>query len=137
MPATVPNVSENAFLDVIFSAARQPRLRLFSNNLIPDASTLLANLTESGFGGYAAIDLSIMAAAMTNASGQAQKSLANCTFTCTGAPVGVPVYGWYVTFLNAAGAVELLELKRFDAMKTITAVGDYVKFDFFAFGQEV
>lgn len=74
-------------------------LHLFKNNYTPTNATILANLTESTFAGYAAVDL-ITWAAPSVAAHVATMSAAARTFTRSSSGTGEPVYGYFVTLAD-------------------------------------
>jgi hypothetical protein len=137
MGATVPNVAERAFLDVLFSSANSPKLRLFTNNLTPGSGTVLSDLTELGSAFATPIDLSTMAAAITNGSGLAQKSMASATFTFNSMWTGGTIYGWFITINPAATGDKLLMVKKFDTPVTQPGGTGTLVFNLDVYGTEV
>lgn len=91
MSILVPNVSLAYILNYMLN--RTLKLRLYSNNLIPDASTTISSFTEVIGGGYA--EISLLAADLTVVDDLA--SWPQQTFTFTDVPTGPStVYGAYI-----------------------------------------
>lgn len=80
------------------------QLCLFKNNYSPVDATVLGDLTEADFDGYARITLSTWSAAALDGSNKASSAIASQTFTMS-APAATPntIYGIYV--LTAGGAL--------------------------------
>jgi hypothetical protein len=76
-------------------------VHLFQNDFTPTPDTVIADLTEATFSGYAAVVDPGWGAAFLNDDGNAQRLLNNAQFTQTAATITNTVYGYYVT--DAAG----------------------------------
>jgi hypothetical protein len=129
MAAVFPDEGKKLALDILLDTGRSPKLRLFSNNLTPGVANVVGDFTEATFGGYAAIDLSAMAAAAINGSDQGFKQLLANSFTATGAGLPQTIYGWYITIHNIGGADKLFLCERFPAAQLVASSGDSVQFD--------
>lgn len=95
MALNVPDVGENRILETIVNktAAENPVLKLFKNNITPSDTDTHLTYTEATFPGYASITL-------TGASWNAAASGlivfgAQQTFTCSGTATD-DIYGYYV-----------------------------------------
>lgn len=81
------------------------KLRLYKNNVTPTNATVLADLTEADFSGYAAQTLVWGASSIT--AHIAEAAAATLSFTISSGTQNI--YGWYVT--NSAGT-RLLSVER-------------------------
>jgi len=109
MSVVVPRPSTLLFEDAVVAALLEGgELCLFKNNYTPIATTVLANLTEANFDGYARITLTGWPAASLDANNKASSALAAQFFTMT-APATTPndIYGIYV--LSPTGALLFAE----------------------------
>lgn len=70
-------------------------VKLFKNNLTPGAATVLGDLTECDFAGYAAVLVSSWGTVST-VSGRASVTGSTCTFTRSSTGTAQNVYGYYV-----------------------------------------
>lgn len=97
------------------------KLHLFSNNVTPSDSTVLADLTESTFTGYAAVTLS--SGSWTDSGVTAHQDTFTylaVTFTNSSGS-NATVYGFYIT---DSGSTKLVGVALFDGSPiTITASG--------------
>lgn len=89
-------------------AGGQRLVRLFTNNLTPGKSTVLADVTESTEAGYSAITLTGANWTVASSAGTNSAVYSAQTFSYT---TGVTVYGYYVT--TTEGTPKLLWLERF------------------------
>lgn len=108
----VPNVGERTILDQLiagWNGGEIPRLKLFTNNYTPIATSVAGDFTEPTVTGYGYIDLDSWAAALTDPDGVAYTLHPSVTFSGSTGPV--TVYGYFVT--DDAGV--LLWAVRFDA----------------------
>src|SRR5438046_2667618 len=118
MALVVSNISELLMLQYIVNmlgqdgnaapAGGERLLRLFTNNLTPGESTVLADVTEATAAGYARITLAGASWTTTQVAGTTTAVYSQQTFTFTTA---VTVYGYYVTTIE--GTPRLLWLERF------------------------
>ncbi len=109
MTLVTPNVSEILVLKYILNVIDpgNPVLRLFTDNITPDESTIVASLNEPVGIGYAAITLGTPASwTFATVTDVTTASYPLQTFTLTGA---VNLYGYYIT--DTSG--NLLWLERF------------------------
>lgn len=97
-------------------------LRLFQNDITPDAETETADFDEADFPGYASIDLDDWSSAVEIPSGEAETVEQTRIFTATGSSPANDVYGYYVT--NGSGVTVWAE--RFAAMQVVNGSGDEV-----------
>lgn len=109
MPGVVPDVSELTLLNsLIASEFDGAKVRLFKNDFVPDAETILGDFTAADFPGYAEITLETWSAAYTNEGGRAQTDHPMVTWTVSDDFVGQTIYGMYV--VNAGGDLLWCEL---------------------------
>lgn len=100
MSLVVPNGSEVLLLQRLLNVNQSSTvlLKLFKNSLTPSPTTTIGDITEVTHTGYTEITLTdanwVIA---TDAGGSATASYAEQTFTFSSAPVGVDVYGYYIT----------------------------------------
>lgn len=73
------------------------KLYLFSNDLIPDATTLVADLTAPLYTGYAASAVLVWGAPFVDALNNGQLRAQHIQFQPTGTAVGSTIFGWYIT----------------------------------------
>jgi hypothetical protein len=108
MAGVIPDESLQYDLDQLLLASRwaTAKLRLYTNNITPSTSSVVADFTEATFTGYAAITLPAWPAS-TLASHIATSAQASQTFTITSGSQNV--YGWYIT---DSGGTHLLAAQR-------------------------
>jgi len=96
-------------------------LKLFKNDVTPDESTVIGDLTEADFTGYSSQTLtgSSWSAASSGATSYAEQS-----FTSSADQTAQTVYGWY---LERATGGELVAADRFSSPPTIENNGDVIK----------
>lgn len=100
---------------------------LFKNNVTVDDTTVLADFTESDFGGYAEKSAEAEAAAVNAGTGEVKSLGADLTWTKTGAPETVQqVYGVYVTFEDDTSTVCLFAAWNLPAPVAIAVAGNLV-----------
>lgn len=97
--------------------------RLFSNNITPTKSTLLASYTEATFNGYAEIVVT-WNAAVVNAGDFRQIFSQLLSWIAGAAPTPETIYGWY---LVNTGGTEVIAAQRFDDEVEIVNEGDPVQ----------
>lgn len=104
------------------------KIHLFKNDYTPVNTTLLADLTEADFTGYAAKDAVAESAPVINGNDEAYSTSGVLDFVSTADMNPVQrVYGVYVTFLDATATRVLLTATRFDNWQTIALSGDKVR----------
>lgn len=100
MAIIVPNAAEQLALKNIinYSSPQDLKLKLYTNNYTPIATSTESDFTEASGGGYAAVTLTGTSwTVSTNGSGQAEATYAQQTFTFTGALSGsATIYGWFL-----------------------------------------
>ena len=103
MPLLAPTVGEVLLLRYMlnYSAATNVELRLYTNNLTPAFSDVLASYTESSATGYAGVTLAGTSWTVTSTTGTAVSNFAQQTFSYT---TSESVYGYFVTS-NGKGQV--------------------------------
>lgn len=124
MPIRIPNEGEAVALNIFVgkSATENLRLRLFTNNVTPADSDVLATYTEAAGSGYANVLLTAASWVITEGA-PSTAAYPQVTFTFTGA-LG-DVYGYYLTG-ETSNKVRVAE--RFTAAPfSITANGDNIK----------
>lgn len=98
-------------------------LQLFSNDLDPNVNTLLADLVEATFDGYAEEAAYTLGGAYIDTDGQIHLTGPSKLWTATGTTVTETIFGWML--LNTAGTALYLA-GRFPNPIPITAIGDGV-----------
>src|SRR5688572_32940844 len=120
----VPNASENHLNDMLVAGASTTlRVRLFQSNTTPSQSTVIGDLTEATFSGYAAVTPSFGASATASNKGTITDSAAR-DFTHNGGGTSNTIYGYYVTY--ESGGSTLLWAERFDIAQTLANNGDKI-----------
>jgi hypothetical protein len=124
MPLNVPDVGENAILEMIVNktAAQNPVLRLFQNNITPSDTDTAGAYTESTFPGYSAITLT--GASWNSAASGSIAFGSQQTFTCSGS-ASQSVYGYYIT--QTSSGILLWSERDASAPFAIANSGDAVK----------
>lgn len=84
-------------------------LKLYANDLTPDETTSLGNITETTIAGYAQITLVGTSWTTTHVTGVSTAVYSEQTFTFT---TGASIYGYYVTTIEVSP--RLLWVQRFD-----------------------
>lgn len=93
----IPDVSKKPRATILLAGTVHKKVHLFKNNATISHSTVLTDLTEANFSGYAAVNLSGGAvAASLDASGRAVISWDTVSWTKSGA-TGNTIYGYYLT----------------------------------------
>lgn len=113
-----------AALNVLI-AASSLRVRLFQNNFVPDADTVLVDFTEANFAGYAAGVPSnpFNAVTLTGAGYSQIESPDVLTFTASSGATPNTIYGYYVVNI-ASNRVRWCE--KFDAPMAMTTTGNRI-----------
>lgn len=127
MPGVVVNNGEKVALDYLVgkvTTVRDLQLRLFKSNTTPDESTVVGDLTEATFTGYAVITLT--GANWTTAAGDpATGSYAEQTFTSSADQTPESIYGYYLTRVTDG---DLIAAERFsNGPYVIANNGDTIK----------
>ena len=94
-------------------------LALYTNDLDPESSNVLADFTEATFGGYARADL-VFGAVVIDDNG-IPVAPASGTFTCDGTAPSEICFGCYL--LDSTGA--LVGAGRFPEPKSFAVLGDF------------
>lgn len=115
-------------LDVLFNSGRTPRLRLFTNTFALVQGKVAADFSEPGFTGYAAIDLSTMAAATINGADQGEKDINPATFTVTTSGAEVLVAGYYITITDIGGTARVVFADKFPGLTSMKDAGNAISF---------
>jgi len=104
-----PNVGEVLLLKYMlnYAAPTNVELRLYTNNLTPASTDILASYTESSAAGYAGITLIGTQWTVATTSGTSVANYAQQTFSYT---TSESVYGYYVT---SNGRGQVLWAERF------------------------
>lgn len=119
----VPDASKKFMAHVIIQDDHPDAIKLFKSNTTPTHATILADLTEADFGGYAAASLdSPVVGSVLDASSRAVITWNDVTFTRTGTPTNT-IYGYWVN--NANG--DLLWVERFDNPIVLDTNGLFIK----------
>lgn len=98
-------------------------IRLFKNDLTPTPDTVVADLTEADFDGYADFGPVVWGAVFTNPDGYAEIVGGVAQFTDTGAVTPNTIYGYYAT--DAAGT-GLFWAERFEDPITMDENADAI-----------
>jgi len=120
----VPDIAKRPLLAYMSGVAAPStwEIKLFQNNYTPVSSTLLANLTEATFSGYAGISMSGMSLDATlDAFNRAVVRWNPATWTKSGV-TGNTVYGYYVV----GPGPSLMWLERFDFSIPMLTNGAYL-----------
>lgn len=97
-----------------------PTLILYQNNHSPSKETVIGDLTECNFTGYAAVAAVAFGAAHIDTDGKVKMKAPSETFVASGAAVGNSVFGWAIT--NAAKTA-LYVAQAFDTEYVISETG--------------
>lgn len=124
----IPETGEAAFLTEIRTAlaalitATHLKVRLFSNNYTPIATTVVSDFTEATFTGYAAQNVPALSTVFTNAAGQAEID-ANATnfFQATDAVSPNTIYGYWIA--DETSTPILMWCEKFDTPIDMTTAG--------------
>lgn len=98
MPFRIPNIGEiNLTKDLIYAwGVSGVRIHLYKNNITPDEDTVVGDLTEADYSGYAYQDITSWTTPATDASGRAFTVSSTATFPLNGSG-SQDIYGWYAT----------------------------------------
>jgi len=119
----VPVSSQLAILDAIIASLPGPgtvTVHLYANDVTPTPATVLADLTEANFTGYADVDVTPNAAG-ENPDGWGQVDIPEAHFEATGAAIPNNVFGYYLT--DTTNLV-LLAAGHFDVPVVFDETGD-------------
>jgi len=98
-------------------------LILFQNDIVPTPATVMSDLTEATFTGYAAAAAIVWGTPYLDVTGIALVTAASHEFVSTGSTIGNIIYGWALT--NAA-KTDLKKAARFTTPIGISATGEGV-----------
>lgn len=129
MSAYFPNVGRKLTLDIVLNAGRNPKLRLFKNDVTLAPTLVIGGLTEADFTGYDEIDLADLSAAAINGDGKGFKEILACLFTRTTTGAAQTIYGWYIVIDDLSTDPELFILRKFSAPVLVESAGHFVQFD--------
>lgn len=118
---------QNLMNDLLADPAKLVTYHLYKNNYTPVTGTLLGDLVESDFPGYAPLAAVVEPVATVDGSHEAV-SLGNLlTWTCSLAP-GTPqqAFGVYVTWVDNTSTVQLLRADELVTPVSIAFAGDQV-----------
>lgn len=96
------------------------KLHLYKNNITPSRNTVLADLIEADFDGYAAIAALVWSAPFLDVDGTALVMGADAAFIATGGTTPNTVFGWYLT---NAGSTVLIGVFAFNTPVGIAGAG--------------
>ena len=124
MALNVSDAGENAILEMIVNktAAQNPVLKLYKNNITPSDTDTGATYTEATFGGYAAITLT--GASWNSAASGSISYGSQQTFTCN-ATATDDIYGYYV--VQTTSGILLWSERDASAPFAVRNSGDAVK----------
>lgn len=115
-----------AVLNILFASGRNPKAKLFTNSFALTQDKVLGDFTAPAFTGYAALDLSGMAAAIINGAGQGQKKIDPATWTCTTTGSQYLCYGYLITIEDNASTERAIFADRFPGPVAVQNNGDAV-----------
>lgn len=98
-----------------------PIVKLFQNDVVPDVNTVLADLDEADFAGYADVNGPTWGTPYIDVDGNALVTAASHEFVASGPTPANTIYGWYMT---DDPATKLLAAYRFSTPVGINATGD-------------
>lgn len=118
-----------AIMSQLRSGANNAKVKLFTNNYTPLASSVLADFTEATFGGYVALATPTAADAGVIPGGLDNWIFGALTWTASGAGLPITIYGYWVQFDNPITlAPTLLWAQRFDTPQALIAAGNTISF---------
>jgi hypothetical protein len=127
MAATVlyPNVGCMEGIELIRTALALCKVKLFQNDILPGASTVVADLEEADFDGYTPEVVTALLPAYLDPAGGASAQIGTVQFDHTGGPVANVCYGFWVE----AAAGDLWLVGRFEEGIPMGKVGDALPID--------
>lgn len=126
MPATIPAIGENEILDELVAAVTL-KIMLFQNDATITDATVLADLTECDFDGYANQDLTFPSPAFQNPDNKGEIDPDRATFTKTSGATTNVVYGYAVYFDGG----ELFAVEKFLAPISMNSNGQSISIDLY------
>lgn len=119
---------DNILTNILVGGSFPLKYRLFKNDIAVDKNTVLADLTESTFEGYAPLDAVVEPDPTVNGSDEAQ-SLGDELQWPSDADTDPPeqAFGLYVTYDIAGPVTKLFFVELFDAPVTYAFNGDVAK----------
>lgn len=98
------------------------------NALTPTRTTVIGDLTECDFGGYAELTNSVFGAPAINGDGNAESDTGVLTWTAAGLSGAQTAYGFAIKIKNTAGTYVLFAVHKFAQPQTVTINGDIITF---------
>ncbi len=130
-----PDVSLQELMDwFLRDVSVTVKYHLYKNDVTPTEATVLADLTESDFTGYAGIGPIVEPSSIVDGAHQMISEGNTLTWTCTADLVTAQqAFGLYVTWVDDTSTTRLLRADRFTSPITIAFNGDQVqkKVDFY------
>lgn len=123
MAATIVDADLTAFLDAINTYVESNwELGLFKSNTTITRATVMGDLTEADFGGYARIALNDFAGATLAGNVASAVSTAE-VFAYTSGTANATVYGYFV---YDSAAAKLVIAEKFTVAKSMSVAGDTI-----------
>ncbi|TXH08475.1 MAG: hypothetical protein E6R04_10635 [Spirochaetes bacterium] len=124
MALNVPDVGENAILEMIVNktAAQNPVLKLYKNNITPSDTDTAGTYTEATFGGYAAVTLT--GASWNSAASGSISYGSQQTITCNASATD-DIYGYYI--VQTTSGILLWSERDANAPFAVRNSGDAIK----------
>jgi hypothetical protein len=107
MADTIPLEGLQNLLSLVVGSAFPIKCRLFKNNLTVTLATVLADLTEADFSGYAPQNVAPLDPPVEADEGIVRSQVVSVTFAHDGGAVANTVHGYYVT-IELPGGTALL-----------------------------
>lgn len=111
MAGIVPKAAASATLTALITALlANLKMRIFVNNITPDANTVIGDFTEATFTGYSAASLTTWSAPSIDGTGASISTTVQGQFTGTSGGGTGNMYGYYLT---DSGGTTLYGCERF------------------------
>lgn len=104
MGVVIPDVGKNLSLQILYFSGTNPKVRLFTNAHTFGFGTVLSNLTEAAFDGYAPIDLSSLSSPAINLAHASFIMQSPLAWTKAVGATPQNVTGWYLTLSMPDGS---------------------------------
>lgn len=134
MSAIFPKEGRRLVINKLLNNGGTTKVKLFKNNIVPDADTVLGDLTEADFDGYAELNPTGTAATI-NGSNQGEVEYDALTFTRASTGAAQTIYGYYLKAVDDFANPYLLLVELFPAPVVVTNLGEAVVFNLRLFDQ--
>ncbi len=137
MAIVFTNTGKQSLLRILLSSTLGAKVCLFSNNHTVTLTTVLADLTECTFSGYANVTPG-QASNVINGSDQGEADANHIDFVCNSEISPQEVRGWYIFIFDPITSANVLWLaENFSPFYTVQHVDDTIPLDLTLLDQQI